>query len=240
MPQPVVPPVSPPRRVSELVVERIADLVESGAWPVGTRIPAEPELVEQLGVGRNTVREAVRALEHAGILEPRRGDGTYVRAATGLDAALVRRARAVDALQVLQVRAVLERGAARAAAERCDPAAVAALRAALAAQVAARDAADDVFRAADVAFHTELVRAAGNPLLVELYDGLDHVLVRTMATDAHGRHHRDVPGHEAVVDAVADGDAEAAERAVDTTIAAVRHHLTEIAAAADRAAREDA
>ncbi|MGO1341619.1 MAG: FadR/GntR family transcriptional regulator, partial [Cellulosimicrobium funkei] len=42
--------------------------VERGEWPVGTRIPPEPELVAELGVGRNTVREAVRALEHAGIL----------------------------------------------------------------------------------------------------------------------------------------------------------------------------
>lgn len=234
MPEPIVPP----RRISELVVEQLTGFVEDGTWPVGTRIPAEPELVAQLGVGRNTVREAVRALEHAGILEPRRGDGTYVRAATGLDAALRRRARTADALQVLEVRSILERGAARAAASRVaasrgapgdDPGAdeaVARLRAALRDQVAARAGDDEAFRAADIAFHAELVRSAGNRLLGELYEGIDHVLLRTLATDAHGRHHRDVPGHEAVVDAVAAGDADAAERAVTVTIDAVRAHLT--------------
>jgi len=228
MPEPIVPP----RRISELVVEQLTGFVESGEWPVGARIPAEPELVAQLGVGRNTVREAVRALEHAGILEPRRGDGTYVRAATGLDAALGRRARTSDALQVLEVRSILERGAARAAADRVAggaseaAAAVAVLRAALADQVAARAGDDEAFRAADVAFHSELVRSAGNRLLAELYEGIDHVLLRTLATDAHGRHHRDVPGHEEVVDAVAAGDPQAAERAVVVTIDAVRAHLT--------------
>ncbi|MCK9792385.1 FCD domain-containing protein [Isoptericola sp. 4D.3] len=226
MPEPTASPISPPRKVSELVVEHLTDLVERGEWPVGSRIPAEPELVAQLGVGRNTVREAVRALEHAGILEPRRGDGTYVRAASGLDAALGRRARTSDALQVLEVREVLERGAARLAGSRHDGGAPAALRTALARQEsAARDGDEQAFRAADIAFHAELVRAAGNPLLAELYDGIDHVLVRTLATDAHGRHHRDVPGHREVVEAVAAGDADAAERAVETTMAAVRAYL---------------
>ncbi|MFD6136107.1 FadR/GntR family transcriptional regulator [Isoptericola sp. NPDC056618] len=228
---PMTSPISPPRKVSELVVEHLTDLVERGEWPVGSRIPAEPELVTQLGVGRNTVREAVRALEHAGILEPRRGDGTYVRAASGLDAAIGRRARTSDALQVLEVRAVLERGAARVAAGRVaagghDDGALAALRTALDRQeAAAREGGEDDFRVADVAFHAELVRSAGNTLLAELYDGIDHVLVRTLATDAHGRHHRDVPGHREVVDAVAAGDPDAAERAVEATMAAVHAHL---------------
>ena len=65
-----------PRRTSELVVERMERLIRDGEWPVGTCIPPEPELVKHFGVGRNTIREAVRALEHSGMLVPRRGDGT--------------------------------------------------------------------------------------------------------------------------------------------------------------------
>lgn len=220
-------PITPPRKVSELVVERLSDLVARGEWPVGTRIPPEPELVAQLGVGRNTVREAVRALEHAGVLEPRRGDGTYVRAADGLDAALTRRARTTDALHVLEVRGILERGAARAAAQRHDGEALARLEAALAAQVAARDADEATFQAVDVAFHAEVVRAAGNPLLADLYGGLDHGLVRTFASGARRPHDRDVPGHEEVVAAVRAHDPEAAERAVASTIDVLRAHLVE-------------
>lgn len=219
-------PIVPPRKVSELVVERLSGLVERGEWPVGTRIPPEPELVARLGVGRNTVREAVRALEHAGILEPRRGDGTYVRAASGLDAALARRARTAGALDVLAVRGALERAAARTAATRRDPEALERLEAALAAQVAARETgSDEEFQTVDVAFHAEVVRAAGNPLLADLYDGLDHALVRTLAASGQRRHHRDLPGHEEVVAAVRAGDAVGAERAVQATIDAVGAQL---------------
>jgi DNA-binding FadR family transcriptional regulator len=67
-------------RLVDQVIDQIRELVGSGEWPVGQRIPNEAELVKSLGVGRNTVREAVRAIAHTGILEVRQGDGTYVRA----------------------------------------------------------------------------------------------------------------------------------------------------------------
>lgn len=222
--------IAPPPKVSALVVERLTQRIEDGEWPVGTRIPAEPELVAELGVGRNTVREAVRALEHTGLLEPRRGDGTYVRAAHGLGSALERRVRTAGALDVLEVRGYLEAGAARAAAVRQDPASLDDVARALAAQVAARDAAGTTaFTVADTAFHEAVVRAAGNPVLTDLWSGLDHALVRSL-TDRRAdasRAHRHVPGHAEVLDALRAGDPDAAERAVRSTIDAVRALLVE-------------
>ena len=55
--------------------------ITTGAWPVGSRIPFEPELAEQIGVGRSTVREAVRSLASIGMLETLPGRGTFVRSA---------------------------------------------------------------------------------------------------------------------------------------------------------------
>lgn len=55
--------------------------ITTGAWPVGSRIPIEPELTEQIGVGRSTVREAVRSLASIGMLETLPGRGTFVRSA---------------------------------------------------------------------------------------------------------------------------------------------------------------
>jgi len=72
------------------VIDQLRQAIADGEWPVGQRIPAEPELVAALGVGRNTVREAVRALSHAGLLEVRQGDGTFVRATSELSGALRR------------------------------------------------------------------------------------------------------------------------------------------------------
>ena len=72
--------LSSPRRsaLSDQVIAQLRAQITSGEWPVGSRIPTEPELVEQLGVARNTVREAVRALAHNGLLAIRQGSGTYV------------------------------------------------------------------------------------------------------------------------------------------------------------------
>ncbi|MDT7691042.1 MAG: hypothetical protein QOI75_409, partial [Pseudonocardiales bacterium] len=114
------------------VIDQLRSLIESGEWPIGTKIPAEPMLVESLGVGRNTVREAVRALVHNGMLEPRQGDGTYVRADDDLGAAMLRRLRRSGHLEAIEVRASLERDAARLAALRRTPADIRALRAAMA------------------------------------------------------------------------------------------------------------
>lgn len=97
------------------VIEQLRAGIGSGEWPVGQRIPTEPELVAQLGVGRNTVREAVRALAHTGILEVRQGDGTYVRATSEM-AGAIRRLCGPELREVLQVRRALEVDGARLAA----------------------------------------------------------------------------------------------------------------------------
>lgn len=210
-----------PRRTSEVVVERMQELIRTGAWPVGSRIPAEPELVEQLGVGRNTIREAVRALEHAGFLEPRRGDGTYVRSRNLLAAAIGRCVSSSEVIELLQVRRALEREAVQSAAHNRTDDQVQALRDLL---VEMRTAFEDNnlqrYIDADIAFHTALVAAAGNSLLSELYAGLAEVMERTHATliaadvDAHPH----PTGHAEVVEAISKGDANAA-------LAAVEHYL---------------
>ncbi|MCF3963839.1 FadR/GntR family transcriptional regulator [Streptomyces fuscigenes] len=167
------------------VIEQLQSLIESGEWQVGTKIPAEPVLTEMLGVGRNTVREAVRALGHSGMLEPRQGDGTYVRASDALGAALHRRLRRAGHLEAMEVRSGLERDAARLAASRRDEEDLAALRSALAARTAAWLSGDtDAFVRADVAFHRAVVAAAHNGMLADLYSHLTDGLHRAIASVA--------------------------------------------------------
>ncbi|MCW0216603.1 MAG: FadR family transcriptional regulator [Pseudonocardia sp.] len=211
-------------RVCEAVIAQLEERIATGDWPVGTRIPPEPELVAALGVGRNTVREAVRALEHAGLLEPRRGDGTYVRATSDLGAALLRRARRSTALEVLAVRASLERDAAATAAEVRTEADVVAIAAATAARRAAVEDGDrEAFVAADLEFHRAVVVATGNSVLVDLYAGLTEALRLTVTTvDELDDDPAAFPGHEALAEAIAARDPEAARAAVDTYLGAAR------------------
>lgn len=209
-------------RVCDEVMAQLEGLIAAGEWPVGTKIPPEPELVAALGVGRNTVREAVRALEHAGLLEPRRGDGTYVRATSDLGAAFLRRARRSTVHDVLAVRTSLERDAAAAAAEQRTEADVAAIRAALTAR---RDAGRDraAFVAADLAFHQAVVAATGNPVLVDLYAGLTEAVMRSVAEiDELDDRPGGFPGHEELADAIEAGDPVAARAAADTYLDAAR------------------
>src|ERR671910_3252082 len=62
----------------EAAIQRMRQLIASGQWRSGHRLPPEPELSLQLGVSRSSTREAVRALVAARVLDVRRGDGTYV------------------------------------------------------------------------------------------------------------------------------------------------------------------
>ena len=206
------------------VIDKLRAQISSGAWAVNARIPTEPELVEALNVGRGTVREAVRALAHAGLLEVRRGDGTYVRARSELSGALRREIQATTHDHVQEVRRAIEVEAARLAARRATPADLEACADALAArEVAARKVERaapgdtswvDEWVEADAHFHTAMVAAAGNPLLLDLYLEIGSAL-RTVLYDRALRTDFDrflVSGHSTLLDAVRAGDPEAAVR----------------------------
>ncbi|MFI6348047.1 FadR/GntR family transcriptional regulator [Streptomyces sp. NPDC050560] len=220
---------TPRTNLVDTVIEQIEELIRQGEWPVGSKIPAEPVLVEQLGVGRNTVREAVRALAHTGLLGPRPGDGTYVLARDGLGAAVRRRLRYSDALEAYEVRASLERDAARYAALRRTDEDVARIRRALAGREDAWGRGDDAsaFVEADLAFHRAVAAAAGNSVLAELYDQFGDSLRLTLHSVVGAplpeAVRRQVAEHTAITDAIERGDPRAAEEAA-------LHHL---AAAAD-------
>ncbi|MGC4895513.1 FadR/GntR family transcriptional regulator [Micromonospora sp. DT31] len=173
----------PPRghRVRQ-TIEQLRERILGGEWPVGGRIPTEPQLVAALGVGRNTVREAVRALVHAGVLECRQGSGTYVVSTDELAPVVARRLTDDRMAEVVEVRRAFEVEAARLAALRRTPADLAALDGALAAREAAwRTGRVDEFVEADAALHTVVVAAAHNAMLAELYASVGAALRSTVA-----------------------------------------------------------
>ncbi|MBM0260497.1 FadR/GntR family transcriptional regulator, partial [Micromonospora sp. 4G55] len=139
-------------------------------------------LVAALGVGRNTVREAVRALVHAGVLECRQGSGTYVVSTDELAPVVARRLTDDRMAEVIEVRRAFEVEAARLAALRRTPEDLAALDAALATREAAwRSGRVAEFVEADAALHTAVVAAAHNGMLAELYASVGTALRSTVA-----------------------------------------------------------
>ncbi|MFI8824157.1 FadR/GntR family transcriptional regulator [Streptomyces sp. NPDC053431] len=190
------------------VVEQLRSQLADGEWAVGDRIPTEHELAQQLGVGRNTVREAVRVLVHSGLLESRQGNGTFVRS-TADPAAVLQGVRHAGARDVLELRAALEAEAARLAAVRRDTHDLLRLRAALATLREEGDRDAD----ADLAFHLAVVEATHNAAFREVYRFFS-TQVHEVLVDALGDREMppvDIDLHEAVVVAVEQGDAEAAE-----------------------------
>ncbi|MEV5709954.1 FadR/GntR family transcriptional regulator [Actinoallomurus sp. NPDC052274] len=168
-----------PRRavLSDQVIARLRQQITSGTWPVGSRIPTEPELVEQLGVARNTVREAVRALAHNGMLDIRQGSGTYVVATSELSGVMQRRFAEVGRRDVIEVRGALEAAAAGLAAERRTDEDLRRLDTLLERREKAWTSGDrDAFVDADAAFHLAVVAASHNEVLAELYADLGQVI----------------------------------------------------------------
>jgi DNA-binding FadR family transcriptional regulator len=188
--------------------------ISAGAWPVGGRIPAEPVLVELLGVGRNTAREAVQSLVHAGLLERRQGSGTYVLASSELAATLGREIADARQRDVLEVRRSLEVEAARLAARRRTPAEVAELRARHADRTDAYGAGDlDAMVVTDLALHRTIARAARNPVLLALYESLIGAIGENIRFNFERPAHAH-DDHDGLVEAIAAGDDERAAREI--------------------------
>lgn len=208
------------------VIEQLQEQVGSGTWRVDERIPPENTLAETLGVGRNTVREAVRALCHTGLLECRQGDGTYVRATSELSGAMRRRLSSAELVETLEVRQGLEVTAAGLAAGRRTDDDLAALSAALRARDDAWASGDTTaFVDADMAFHVAVVHAAHNSVLSELYTDFSEALRASIAATGSPLKNTYI-GHSEIAEAIAAGDAEAAEhhtRSCITALIALAH-----------------
>src|ERR687897_3402 len=118
--------------LADEVTAKLRTMIQSGEWPLHQRIPSETELMARLGVSRGTLREAIKALAHSGMLEVRRGDGTYVRATSEMSGAARRMYKDHTEEHILEVRVGLDTQAARLAARNATADDIAAMRALLA------------------------------------------------------------------------------------------------------------
>ncbi|GBQ89962.1 GntR family transcriptional regulator [Asaia krungthepensis NRIC 0535] len=164
-------PLSPARRQSlvDSALGALREQIASGVWPVGSRIPIEGELAELLQVGRNTVREAIRVLSHAGILEVRQGNGTYVRALEGSDL-MPRMLDKTSPQDHVELLTMLEIEAVRLAAIRRTASDLKRIKAGLDAREERHECKSvNVFLDHDVPFYTAIAEASHNSALSQLY-----------------------------------------------------------------------
>ncbi len=206
-------------KVYEEVAVRIRRLIAEGRLKPGDKLPPERELASALGVSRTSVRDAIRTLQMAGLLEPRQGEGTVVRelstkilVAPIASALLARKDLLAD---LIAVRKMIEPAMAREAAKHATPDEIRHMETILARQ-AARLEAGGLAIEEDSAFHDMIARASRNQVVLKVIDVLMDLLRegRERSLQVRGRPQRSLRGHRQILDAIRRRDGEAAARAM--------------------------
>ncbi|MCZ2403789.1 FadR family transcriptional regulator [Paenarthrobacter sp. Z7-10] len=220
--------------VRQSLASRVAeDLLASiigGEFPPGALLPGEAELTARHQVSRMTLREAIKTLEAQQVLSVEQGRGTFVNPVarwTSLEAVLrASSARGNDAsaaIQLIELRRMLETGAAELAGERISKAELDDLREQLTAMTDAHRNNDvDSFVRADLAFHDIILHASGNVFVAVLFEPLSRVLAarRAQTSAVVQIQSHAIAAHADIVRALAEANAESARRAMDD-------HMTE-------------
>ncbi|GAA4316366.1 GntR family transcriptional regulator [Mucilaginibacter gynuensis] len=156
--------------LADEVAAAIQHQVKAGKYQIGEKLPIEPELMKNFGVGRSTIREAIKLLTNSGLLRVQQGLGTFVEDTSGIREPLAQRFKRASAQNLDEVRQLLEmKIAEKAAVNRTDDD-IAQIKAMFIRRTEAARAglmADCV--EADVSFHTAIAEASGNDILADLY-----------------------------------------------------------------------
>lgn len=217
--------------VTDDAIEKIKAMIVSGELGPGARLPREADLAVRLGLSRNSLREAVKALSLIRVLDVRQGDGTYV---TSLDPKLLLDAMSfvVDlhrddtVLEFLEVRRILEPAATAMAALAMTDEEIVDLREVLAALGPDPDA--ETLVANDLEFHRRIAAGSGNSVLCSLIDGLSGPTTRARiwrGLTQEGAVARTIEQHEAICDAIAARQPEVARSWATVHVAGVEQWL---------------
>ena len=220
-----------PRKVTAIAAEQVVEAIQRGDYPVGSKLPSEFELAEQMGVSRPSIREALSALQAMSIIESRPGSGNYVvrlPSSNEEDAAVCLIESEAGCREVMEAREALEPPvAALVAGKRCSEV-VSELKAILGSMRshAARDDFES-YLDADKAFHFALAEATGNSLLTAalspLLDSMDQRVYREFTRHYYLKNVEDLQTvtalHRDVLDAIERGDG-------DTAFATMVEHWT--------------
>jgi GntR family transcriptional regulator, transcriptional repressor for pyruvate dehydrogenase complex len=217
--------------VTDEAIMSIRAMIVAGELAPGDRLPPEKELSDRLGLSRNSLREAVKALELIKVLDVRQGDGTYV---TSLEPHLLLEAMSFvidlhhdqSIIEIFEVRRVLEPYAAARAARHITDAQIAELRDVLAAVDESTSVEELV--AHDTEFHRLITQASGNAYLASLLEGLSSSTVRARVWRGLTEDRsvaRTLNEHKAILDALANRDPELTQSWVTVHVGGVESWL---------------
>jgi len=240
-------------RLVDHVVEKLLALVQARGLQAGERLPAERQLAAELGVSRNSLREAIQKLTSQGVLASRRGDGTYVQSsapAEWLQEAVVPLARLIDSdphyrYDVLETRHALETSTAWLAAQRATPADKERIQRCFDVMIGHQQSGHAELAArADAQFHLAIAEASHNLVLVQVMQSLFAVVLSTVERNRHDMFRLSAPEtlrvltaqHQDLMQAILDGDPTRARACIGDHLEHVRTTIQRMDE--DRARRE--
>ncbi|MFE0465285.1 FadR/GntR family transcriptional regulator [Kitasatospora sp. NPDC058965] len=217
--------------VTDEAIEKIKSMILSGQLKPGDRLPKEPVLAAELGLSRNSLREAVKALSLLNVLVVRQGDGTYVSSLAAPDLLetltfIVDLHQDESLLELFQVRAVLESAVAGLAAQRMTDEQVAGMTELLDG-LSAEPTVEELV-ANDLEFHRRIAAAAGNTVMASLLDSLSQRTARARVwrgLTQEGAVERTMAEHRAIVESLAHHDVATAQARATAHIAGVTDWL---------------
>ncbi|WP_083723479.1 FadR/GntR family transcriptional regulator [[Flexibacter] sp. ATCC 35208] len=156
--------------LADEVAQRLQEQISLGTYKTGEKLPTEPALMESFGVGRSTIREAVRILANSGVLRVQQGLGTFVEEQTGIAEPLPQRLKRAQFEDLDEVRQLLELKIAQKAALNRTEQDIERMTEALNKRKE-YGVANDVTACiqADIDFHVAIAQASGNSILTDLY-----------------------------------------------------------------------
>ena len=204
------------KSLSKQVSEKLEKMIETGKYPVGEKIPTEPELMELFQVSRNTVREAVQSLTWGGILDVKQGDSTYVRSQSRFSANMNKKYSEASPENIMEARCCIEVAIVRFAALRRTEEDIERISRAFS---RCREQNADVKEStrSDMDFHIAVAEACHNTILTDLYlsmyDYLEsHIEEKSSGTEFDAA--RTGALHGKLFKAIEDRDPDRAESAV--------------------------
>jgi GntR family transcriptional regulator, transcriptional repressor for pyruvate dehydrogenase complex len=212
-------------KVYEDVARQIERLILKKLKP-GDKLPSERELAETLAVSRSSIRDAIRSLELAGMVEPRQGAGTIVRevSASSLANPLVNALKRKKELmgELLDFRKILEPPLAARAATHASPDEISEMEDILERQAEKMRQGESTITE-DSEFHYGVALASGNSVVLKVLDILMDLLreTRERSLQVEGRAQKSLAGHRRILSAIKRHDAEAAK-------AAMRRHIEDV------------
>ena len=227
----------PPRQsLTSMLIEALTERIQSGQYKRGDQLPTEKDMIEEFGVSRTVVREAISNLKASGLVSTRQGKGAFVLEEGVRSFRISEENLSVveEVVEALELRIAIESEAAALAARRGTPADLQRIVAACKAMDSALAAGESTVEL-DIGFHRAIALATGNRHFLGLFNYLGEVLVPRARVPTHQYdattlqdYLRRISGeHHQIVDAIVAGDSDAARAALRMHLGGSRDRLVQ-------------